>query len=223
MPNGEVFLAWVLEAVVRAWWRRFFGMGAAKKAGFVARLFCGRENKEWCYFTFSVVEEAGEAGGGFAAADVFSELGPEEFVAGVGEVGGLFREDAGGGAFGGFVFGEVVVDGADFGVVHGDEGVAAFVAVDAPEWHGWVGFGEDDVPKVVAVGVVGFLSAMFADDDRPAGVGEGLDGEFVVGFRVELCWVAMVAVLVFEEVGCFVGVVAIVVSELADEFLDHDT
>ena len=64
------------------------------------------------------VEEAGEAGGGFAAADVFAEFGPEEFVAGVGEVGSLFGEDAGGGAFGGFVLGEVVVDGADLGVVH---------------------------------------------------------------------------------------------------------
>lgn len=65
-----------------------------------------------------IVKEAGEAGGGAAAADVFAVFGPEEFVACVGEVGGLFWEDAGGGAFGGLVLGEVVVDGADFGVVH---------------------------------------------------------------------------------------------------------
>ena len=70
MPSGAVVFVGISEGGFWGFWRRFLGVldvgrigevgcswwwfwfGSAKKAGFVARLFCGGENKEWCYFSF---------------------------------------------------------------------------------------------------------------------------------------------------------------------------
>jgi|GEM_PF-6547032 len=95
-----------------------------------------------------------------------SVFGPDPFIHGIREMRRLFRQD-GPRPFGRLVFGELAFFLDDLGVVHGNERVLAFVAVEPDGREGRITSFQDVPPKEVLIMLRGFLSFMDLLDHTP--------------------------------------------------------